>query len=233
MKFKVNISFYGEKAILIDWPREINEEISAELLKVQDYLKEEYWDQLLDIANGYQSLLLYYKSTVTLNLLQDVKSKLSKIDFNNYKKTPTLWKIPVCYDLDFGIDSTNFLELKGLSLTDLINMHTAAVYHIYGKGFLPGFLYLGGLDEKLFLERKSIPNLKIPKNSVAIGGQQTGIYPSQSPGGWHVIGSTPLSFFNIKNSPPSQIEVGDKVKFHSISKQEYFNIKNKKLVIDS
>ncbi len=228
MKFKVNISLYGEKAILIDWPKEINEEISAELLKVQGYLKEEYWDQLLDIANGYQSLLLCCKNTVTLNLLEDIKSKLGKIDFNNYKKTPTLWRVPVCYDFDFGIDLANFLKLKRLSLTDLISMHTATSYHVYGKGFLPGFLYLGGLDEKLFLERKNTPNLKIPKNSVAIGGKQTGIYPSQSPGGWHVIGSTPLSFFDIQNSPPSQIEVGDKVKFYSISTQEYFKIKTNK-----
>ncbi len=228
MKFKVNISLYGEKAILIDWPKEINEEISAELIKIQGYLKEEYWDQLLDIANGYQSLLLCCKNTVTLNLLEDIKSKLGKIDFNNCKKTPTLWRIPVCYDFDFGIDLANFLKLKGLSLTDLISIHTAASYHVYGKGFLPGFLYLGGLDQKLFLGRKNTPYLKIPKNSVAIGGKQTGIYPSQSPGGWHVIGSTPLSFFDIQNSPPSQIEVGDKVKFYSISTQEYFKIKANK-----
>jgi len=228
VNYSLKIQAYGEKAILINWPNRIDEQISKELLFIKDYLNEEFENDLIDISNGYQSLLLYFKSEVTQGLLQEIQLKLKGKNLLEKERELKIWEIPVCYDIEFGIDLEFFLEEKQLTLEELIESHTKPLYHVYCKGFLPGFLYLGGLDEKLHLARKSTPNLRIPKNSVAVGGEQTGVYPSQSPGGWHVIGRTPISFFDIKSEVFSVIKTGDKVKFKSVSREEFFELKNQK-----
>jgi len=230
MKYKIEILTYGEKAILINWPQCIDTQISEELLLVKKYISEVYVEQLLDISNGYQSLLLYFKEAVSLGFLERLQTELEHKQFIKEEEVEKLWKIPICYDVDFGLDLTVFLKEKQLTLKELIQLHTEPIYHVYGKGFLPGFLYLGGLNEKLYLPRKKTPNLRIPKNSVAIGGEQTGIYPSASPGGWYVLGRTPTTLFNIEKTPPSVIKAGDKVKFYAISKEEFIKFKTSKAV---
>lgn len=225
MKYPIEIVPYGEKAILITWPEKIEVEISEELLAVKQYLNKEYATQLNDISVGYQSLLLCFTRMVTPKLVSDVYLKMNQVNWRKHVIDIKTWNIPVCYDFDVALDLEKIVKHKKITLDKFITLHTAPTYHIYGKGFLPGFLYLGGLDTQLHTARKTTPNLKIPKNSVAIGGQQTGIYPSESPGGWHIVGRTPISFFDIKESPPSSIKIGDKLNFYAISKKEFVNYK--------
>jgi inhibitor of KinA len=104
----------------------------------------------------------------------------------------------------------------GLSRNEIVDLHTSALYDVYFIGFLPGFLYLGGLDEKLHIPRKIIPDLKILSGSVAIGGAQTGIYPQESPGGWYVIGHTDFKVIDFYSPPFCQVKPGDRVKFSAI-----------------
>ena len=115
----------------------------------------------------------------------------------------------------------HFLQVKSLSKAELIVLHTKVVYTVFFIGFLPGFLYLGGLDPKLYFDRKTTPGLHVKKGAVAIGGQQTGIYPQDSPGGWHVIGQTPVELFNKAHNPPCTIQAGDQLKFVAIDQQHY------------
>lgn len=222
--YKLTLLPYGENAILINWPNSINSNLSEHLLFVKTALFENYKHSLVDISNGYCSLLLYFKEKVTSKTLASIQNKIEQLPITIPQNTATTWEIPVCYDPEFGIDTPQLLDTKKITLTELIHLHSTPKYHVYCKGFLPGFLYLGGLPEKLFMNRKSVPNIRIPKNSVAIGGHQTGIYPSNSPGGWHVIGKTPISFFNINQHPLSKIKNGDKIKFTPISKADFLKL---------
>ena len=135
-----------------------------------------------------------------------------------------IWEIPVCYDSCFGEDLVQFSQTKEMSISEIIQLHSNKIYTVYFMGFLPGFLYLGGLDSKLELARKKTPSLDVKKGAVAIGGNQTGIYPQDSPGGWHVIGNSPLEFFNPNESPPCIISAGDKVRFVPITRSEHSEI---------
>ncbi len=145
---------------------------------------------------------------------------------NSEKKI--IWEIPVCYEGDFAKDIKVYSEKVLLSREQVINLHSSNIYYLHMYGFIPGFMYLGGLNKKLSISRKKIPDRKILKGSVAIGGGQTGVYPADSPGGWYVIGNTPINLFNLNNnSSPVNIPVGDYVQFKSISSVEYYDIKKK------
>ena len=113
---------------------------------------------------------------------------------------------------------------KNLSKQKIIALHAQAIYTVYFIGFLPGFLYLGGLDPALNFPRKQIPRLQIKKGAVGIGGVQTGVYPTQSPGGWNIIGNSPISFFNASNKIPCFAKAGDKIQFYTISLKKHKEI---------
>src|SRR5690606_28842654 len=134
---------------------------------------------------AYNSLLIVYDD-VSRNFEDEVVLLKKMYAESNSKSVilSTLWKIPVCYDAVFGIDLEAISVEKKISKADIIKRHSQPIYTVFFLGFLPGFLYLGGLDEVLHLPRKSTPRLKIDKGAVAIGGHQTGVYPAESPGGW-------------------------------------------------
>lgn len=129
--------------------------------------------------------------------------------------------IPLCYGGEYGPDLSGLAFYHGLSEAEVIDLHTSRDYPVYMIGFAPGFPYLGGLDERLATPRRSVPRIQIPAGSVAIGGAQTGIYPLMTPGGWHVIGRTPLALFRPDADPPSLLQAGDIVRFVPIAPDEY------------
>mgnify|MGYP000572002399 CR=1 FL=1 len=125
------------------------------------------------------------------------------------------------YGFEFGPDLDFVSTHTGLSVEKIIEIHSTTIYDLHFIGFLPGFLYLGGLDESLAIPRKSVPRFQVPKGAVAIGGSQTGIYPIESSGGWNIIGNSPISFFDINNDTPCFAKTGDTVSFKSISMNTY------------
>jgi inhibitor of KinA len=131
-----------------------------------------------------------------------------------------IWLVPVCYELDYGKDLENLAKTKGLGIEELIALHSSTTYRIHFFGFLPGFMYLNGLPEILHSARKAVPERAVPAGSVAIGGSQTGIYPRQSPGGWHIIGRTPLALFDAEKNPPVWASPGDSLRFVPIHESE-------------
>ena len=142
----------------------------------------------------------------------------------SFKRTPFIWQIPVCYDVEFGKDLQEISNITNLEISEIIKLHSEKLYRVYFIGFLPGFCYLGGLNERLFLERKPNPRLHVAKGSVAIGGKQTGIYPAESAGGWNIIGKTPVDFFNVCLEHPCFVKAGDFIKFITVGKEEFFQI---------
>lgn len=227
MSFKLRFVRYNSHSILIEWPDSINPKTLQDVLSFKKSIENYYTKQKVELITSYISLLIIYKFTI--DNVNDVFSDLNelynhKINTHNFKGF--IWNIPVCYDDEFGEDLEAFSKEKKLNKSEIIDLHSEAIYAVYFIGFLPGFLYLGGLNPKLFLERKSTPKLDVKKGSVAIGGAQTGIYPQDSPGGWHIIGNSPIQIFNADENPPCKIMPGDKVKFEPISKNVYLDIQN-------
>eukprot|EP01136_Pigoraptor_vietnamica_P038048 Opistho-1_new@106825 len=133
--------------------------------------------------------------------------------------------IPVCYDLSLAPDLVELATLHQLSVEEVIQLHTAQTYRVYMIGFLPGFAYMGSVDERIRTARKANPRTKVPAGSVGIAGEQTGIYPLDSPGGWQLIGQTPLPLFDATRTDPCLLQPGDEVQFCSISLTAFHKLK--------
>jgi len=130
-------------------------------------------------------------------------------------------EIPVCYEPEFGFDLEHVATHASLDGKEVVHLHSAAEYRVHCVGFTPGFPFLGGLNPKLATPRKDIPRKEIPAGSVGIGGKQTGIYPIKSPGGWNIIGRTPLRLFDPQKDPPALLRAGARVRFRAITREEF------------
>ncbi|SEM23150.1 inhibitor of KinA [Aquimarina amphilecti] len=217
---------YSEQAILIQTLSKVDENLLETLLFYKKSI-EKYYDKLIvEVILSYNSLLIYYVSTIedVYGEILTLKSLFSD-DGEIQVMKKRLWKVPVCYSNSLAPELSLFAAKKSMNIEEIISLHTAPVYTTHFIGFLPGFLYLDGLNEKLITPRKSTPSPKLKKGSVAIGGNQTGIYPCDSPGGWHVIGCTPLGFFDVNIEKPCFVSPGDKIKFVSIKENEYNDIR--------
>lgn len=216
---------FGNRAILIEWPAKIDEEILKDILQFKEHIISNKKDFIEECITGYNSLTIIYLREI-IDFSSEKKS-LESLYLEERSKSSTtnfLWKIPVCYDMEFGIDLEEMSSNLNLSIPEIIDLHTQTTYTVYFIGFLPGFLYLGGLDSRLESKRKPNPRLHVAKGSVAIGGSQTGIYPMDSAGGWNIIGKTPLSFFNLNSDSPCFAKPGDKIQFVPISSDDYKRI---------
>ncbi|WP_282080724.1 5-oxoprolinase subunit PxpB [Aquimarina algiphila] len=228
MSYELRYWQYSEKAILIEWPSVIDKNVLHDLLFYKKSIESFYGKLIVEVISGYNSLLIYYVSTI--EKFYDTVFELKTLYSSNVlpgQQENRLWKIPVCYSPALAPDLNTFAKNKSLSVDEIIALHTAPRYTIFFIGFLPGFLYLGGLDSKLHLPRKNTPSLEVKKGSVAIGGNQTGIYPVTSPGGWHVIGVCPLDFFNPNAKEFTVFEPGDTIQFMSIKEYEYNDVRSK------
>jgi inhibitor of KinA len=223
---KIKYKPFGDKAILIEWESKICVSISNAVLEFQQKIGAFENRNRVDTIAGYTSLTIVYRTNI-IDYLKEV-AVLKKIDTSKNiggKKSSFIWEIPVCYDVEFGIDLQEISKVINLEIPEIIKLHSQNPYRVYFIGFLPGFLYLGGLNKQLFFDRKSNPRLKVAQGTVAIGGEQTGVYPSESSGGWNIIGKTPLVFFNIHEDIPCFAKAGDFIKFIPIDKEEFLKIK--------
>ena len=219
----IKVKPFGVHAILIEWPIEVSETILESILRFESYLKT-------DCLNGKDwEMVTSYNSLLVINRKEELGfDELTKNIFKWYGqvrdvKHPDrfLWRLPVSYDLEFAPDLQEVAEVLNKSIPEIIALHTAPTYTVYGIGFLPGFMYLGGLDKELEIPRKATPRLKVAKGSVGIAGKQAGIYPQESPGGWNIIGNCSVPIFDAKKEAPCFVSVGDKIQFYEISRAEY------------
>ena len=164
------------------------------------------------------------KMANTEDTIQTIENSLD-VGQNREPPQARLVEIPVLYGDNYGRDIQRVTQYSGLNEKEIIQLHQSGNYLVYFLGFLPGFPYIGGMDRELKTPRLKTPRKCVPQGSVAIAGGQTGIYPFSSPGGWNLIGRTPLEIFNLSSPQNSLIQMGDKVQFKSISKDEYERLK--------
>ena len=226
MAFNLIYKRFGERTILIEWPAIIDKEILNDIIRFRNTIERNNVKGVIEIKLAYNSLLIIYESFCR-NFENEVKKLKTCYTSEDFKHdiVSNYWRIPVCYDTVFGIDLETISVAKSMSKDAIISRHFQAIYTVYFIGFLPGFLYLGGLDESLHFPRKETPRLNIKKGAVAIGGNQTGVYPNESPGGWNIIGNSPISFFDITKEKPCFAKAGDTIQFYPITLKAYQNTK--------
>jgi len=206
--------FLGE----LVWNEPISDGLLSRQLGYKKHLEQHWADRIQEIRMGFTRISLVWKKASDQ---KEFHHSLRNLYLPPDSLSGKLWEIPVCYEPEFGTDLNSLAEEKKLSQSQFIQAHSAPSYRIHFFGFLPGFFYLHGLAERLHAPRKAVPKLHVPKGSVAIGGAQTGIYPGDSPGGWHIIGRTPLSLFSPKTEPPVWAKVGDQIRFYPISAAQF------------
>lgn len=219
----ISLKPYGRHAILIEWPNEVSEIILESILDFEDFLlkdclKEKDWETI----TAYNSLLLVHpKLEINFPKFSHTLQEWYDRSKGRVARERVLWKLPVSYDKSFGIDLEDVAKRLDKSVDAIIKLHTENTYTVYGIGFVPGFMYLGGVPAELEIPRKATPRLKVQKGSVGIAAKQTGIYPQESPGGWNIIGNCPVPLFDRNKKDPCFVNVGDKIQFQSISMGEY------------
>lgn len=213
------------KLIELVWPKEISHEILHEQQQVRRFLEMEYAEGIREIRMGFNTLSLKLRIEISEEDCRDILEEINQMPKIPGTFASKIWKVPVCYCTEFGKDLEKLAQIHQLSIDEIIKIHSETIYTLHFYGFLPGFMYLGGLDEKLFTPRKRSPERSMPVGTVAIGGKQTGIYPSESPGGWHAIGQSPVRLFDISKEIPVIPAVGDKIKFEPTTREVFVEIK--------
>jgi KipI family sensor histidine kinase inhibitor len=201
----------------LQWGESASDALLAIQLGWTDMIQSDLHEQIHELRVGFTSVSINWKSPAAQTLFQ---SKLARFEVKPKELSGRIWQIPVCYGSDYGKDLGSLALARRLTVNQLIQLHSSVTYRIHFYGFLPGFLYLSGLDVKLHHPRKAVPERAVPEGSVAIGGGQTGIYPKESPAGWHVIGRTPVSFFDLEKDPPVWALPGDRLEFLPITSAE-------------
>jgi inhibitor of KinA len=232
VSFKKTYKPYGRSAILIAWESKIDAAILKDMTQFKQGVLQHISDKIIEVIIGYHSLVITYKKDIS-SLVDEIQAleMIYKSSINLKKTQNFIWEIPVCYDVIFGIDLQVISEKNKVEISDIIKFHSQQIYTVYFIGFLPGFLYLGGLNKQLYMPRKETPRLKVASGSVAIGGQQTGVYPSESAGGWNIIGKTPVSFFDVHKENPCFAKAGDCIQFLPISKETFYHYEQKGCVL--
>jgi len=230
MQIKYKVA--GDSALLIEFENKIAPEINNEVRKMYLAIKNKEICGVEELIPAYCSILLLYKpieitKSKLVEKLNTLKNNLEK--FNIEK--PDVIEIPTVYGGEYGPDLDYVAEYNNLSKNEVIEIHAQRKYLVYMLGFTPGFVYVGGMSEKIATPRLDKPRGKINKGSVGIAGSQTGIYPIDSPGGWRLIGRTPLNLFNPFREPPFLVKAGDYIKFKKISEDKFEKIKKEKAKI--
>ncbi len=214
----------GESALTIEFSNEISPETNDKVISLVNYFEANQFPGFIEIVPAYSSLTIYYDVlTVRKNFLEfatafdAVKNSAENALLNLAsikKENSRVIEIPVCFDDENALDLKFVAEINNLKPPEVIEIFTAKTYRVYMLGFLPGFAYLGEIDERIAAPRKSAPRLRVPKGSVGIAGRQTGIYPLASPGGWQIIGKTNVEMFTPNSENPAFLRAGDSVKFY-------------------
>lgn len=228
----------SESAVTLEFGKEINLETAEEIAQFKSLIEQHPFPGLQSLVPAYTTLTIFYNlpmlmSSNALKGLDGYEKVLYYLSELEYKKTDvevvegnsTTRIIPVCYESRFAPDLQFVSKHTGLSESEIIKLHCSAAYRVYMIGFMPGFAYLGGMPKELTTPRKQTPSRSVAAGSVGIAGIQTGIYPMMSPGGWQIIGCTPLQLFNANQSAPSLLRAGDTVKFSPIAIDEFNRLK--------
>lgn len=229
MKKEYNINPLGDSAIIIEWEQQIAPAVHQQVMNTYHHLRSLQLPLILDLLPAYASLTVIYNARSKHYAFEEISRIVEdalKTATEHVAAASRLLQIPVCYDPSLGPDILSLAAQKQLPAEEIIRLHTQTIYTVYMLGFLPGFPYMGKVDERLITSRLKKPRVKIPAGSVGIAGEQTGIYPLSSPGGWNLIGRTPLQMFDTGKEMPCYCLPGDQVQFVPISLKEFHELTN-------
>ena len=220
----------NEAAVLLSFGSTIERSIHERMMQAKQLIEQHPFNGFIETVPAYNSLAVYYdplqiaksEESIAATVIDQLKNILRKESVAvNSVVEKSIITIPVCYDEVFGIDLQELSASLKLSIEEIIQLHTGKSYHVFMIGFTPGFPYMGTMDEQLITQRKTQPRLQVPPGSVAIAGNQTGIYPFATPGGWNSIGRTPINLFDRQKENPFLLKAGDEVKFKAITRNEF------------
>lgn len=221
----------GDSALVVEFGNEISEKLNDKVKQLEEQIEKAVHAGLLpgvgEVIPTFRSLLVIFDPLVTdIGQLKLSLMKMEEKLQGSSKAFRRILKIPCCYGGRYGLDLADLMEYTGLSREEVIERHSCVDYRVYMMGFLPGFAYLGGLDKRLEMPRLKTPRVKIPAGAVGIGGSQTGVYPMDSPGGWRLIGGTPVDFYDPEREEPILCRAGDYIRFVPITMDDYYDIRH-------
>ncbi len=237
LNLKYSLRPSGDSACSVVFGDRIDKATNEIVLLVFRHLQSTQPEFITDLVPAYASLTVFYDPVAVLqwNVLEETSyevvcrylvEQLKNIRAPNHQLPARTIKIPVCYSETYAPDLTNLSDSLQLTSNEIIRLHLSTTYRVYMIGFQPGFAYMGETDERIAFPRKIKPARRVAAGSVGIAGRQTGIYPFDSPGGWMIIGRTPVNIFNKKTADPVLFQPGDSVTFYPITDNEFENYKS-------
>jgi inhibitor of KinA len=212
----------GDSALVVEFDERIDPRVNARTIAFADAVQRAQIAGVRDVVPTYRSVAIYYDPLRT-----DSVALIAEIERHAGRPAPDSpiasapVRIPVCYGGDLGPDLAGVAAFGQIAEDEVVRIHTAAIYRVFMLGFVPGFAYLGIVDERIAMPRHSSPRVRVPLGSVGIAGVQTGIYPAETPGGWQLIGRTPLKPFDPERELPFLMKAGDAVQFYPIDRGEF------------
>lgn len=220
----MTLSPLGDSAIVVALGSGLDESALVRVRALAATLERERPAGVLDIVPAFASVTVFYdvaRCGGYARLCAEIEARAARAAAAVVSQPARRLEIPVCYGGAFGCDLGEVAARSGVSEVRVVALHTQPDYLVHAIGFAPGFAYLGGLPEKIHVPRRSTPRLKVAAGTVGIGGAQTGVYPLATPGGWNLIGRTPLRLFEADQAEPALLRTGDRVKFCAISAEEF------------
>ena len=212
----------GDTALVVEFGDAIDRDTNARVLALADRIDAAGIAGVVEMVPTFRSLMVHYDPVALL--FGELKAHVEALLLPGLAVAThmaRLWTLPTCYGGELGPDLEDVSQATGLSLESIIELHSANTYHVYCIGFLPGWPYMGDLDERLEMPRRTNPRVKVPMGAVCIAQRMTGVYPLESPGGWHLIGRTPARMFDMRRTPSVLLSPGDQVRYKRVSRADY------------
>ena len=226
MKRNRTYKYYGEHGLLMEFDPQMDQQEVLQIIRLRNFLQEQFAYKLHDVVHSFSSVCLIFKDNFDIDTIKEqIESIIQEGKWKEELFQPAHWEIPICFDEEFSVDLNDHFEGNQHKINAYRKVICNHEFLLGFYGFLPGFCYMAGLPEQMAIPRKAKPNRLTKKGSLAVGGQQLGIYPQDSPGGWSVIGSTPINFFNPNGEEICFAKPGDQISFKAISREHYDKLK--------
>jgi KipI family sensor histidine kinase inhibitor len=217
------ILFAGDTALVVEFGDTVDRHVNALVLEFADRVERAAISGVEELVPTFRSLMVHYEPLLIepADLTARLKEMIAGLEAADMagllEHSGRLWRMPTCYDEAVAPDLAEVAARTGLTPSQVVDCHSAETYHVYMLGYLPGFPYMGNVPSRLVLPKLATPRLKVPVGGIAIAGEMTAVYPMESPGGWYLIGRTPVPIWDLRRDPPALIAPGDKVEFVPVS----------------
>ena len=223
---KVRFLSAGDRALVVEFGDRVDRKLSEDVLRLNAAIRSRALEGVIETVPTFRSLMIHFDPLVITRGKLELSIEELLGDDGGSQIGTRFWHIPVCYEGELAPDLVEVAQLTGLTPSDVVAMHSGTIYHVYMLGFLPGFPYLGDLPAELSLPRRADPRVRVPPGSIAIATSLSAIYPYESPGGWHLIGTTPLRLFDLDQPKPALLAPGDAVLFQAVDRTHYDRIRH-------